>query len=169
MRRALTLGVLTTASLALLWSAAAGAAPTLKVTGLTTIGSFAVNGGDPVSAQAAFGKPAHTSETGSSCTMTWSVIEIGFYTLLDTAQCGPNSAFDEATVTGAWVTDRGLHRGDTIAKARQLYPKAKKTSFVAGLGLVVKFSPAIGDYGMGVRTKEGHVTDLVVFNPQGGE
>jgi len=69
-----------------------------------------------------------------------------------------------------WVTDRGLRKGDTLARAKQLYPSARKAKPGARtIDLVVRFSQAIGQYGLTARVHEGRVTTLEILDPQGGE
>ena len=77
---------------------------------------------------------------------------------------------DSATITRPWVTDRGLRQGDSLARAKALYPSARKAKpNAANIDLVVKFSQAIGPYGLTARVVHGHVTTLDIIDPQGGE
>jgi|EndMetStandDraft_3_1072993.scaffolds.fasta_scaffold288294_2 hypothetical protein len=150
--------------------AASAAQAPIRVVGFSTIGGFVVKGGTPASARHAFGTTTLTRQTSDHCTMTWPGIRMGFYTLLDKPQCAPDSSFADATISRPWITDRGLRQGDTVAKAKTLYPPARKAKpGAAKLNLVVRFSQAIGEYGLTARVKNGHVTVLDIVDPQGGE
>jgi hypothetical protein len=162
------------AALALVTLAAAGAAAAaqapIRVVGFATIGTFHVRGGDPAHARAAFGKPTKVVDHQDSCTMSWPGIRVGFYTLLDKPQCGPTTPFGDAQISRPWVTDRGLRQGDSVVRAKQLYPAARKAKPGAGtLNLVVRFSQAIGEYGLTVTVRHGRVAILRIDDPQGGE
>jgi hypothetical protein len=149
----------------------AGRAP-IVVKDFARIGSFQVSGGGPAGARRAFGTPASERETKTDCTITWPGLQISFYTLAHDRQCRDYSAFGTATITGPWVTDRGLHQGDSVARAKLLYVDARKQgggNTAKSLGLIVMLSPAIGDYGLSVEVRNGHVTALVIDDPQGGE
>jgi hypothetical protein len=166
--------VLAAASVAVTTAAESATQPLLHVTGFAQIGTFHVRGGNPAAARAAFGRPARTVErTGRSCELSWPGLQLSFYTLVQQKQCGPDTPFGGATITRAWVTDRGLRQGDTVAKARKLYPAgSKRRPYFAGahaLGLIVRFSQAIGDYGLAAKIANGRVTTLVISDPQGGE
>lgn len=144
----------------------------IHVQGFAKIGSFRVEGADPASARRAFGKPTSTRDFGDSCVLTRPGLAMGFYTLLHEKQCRDDTPFSDATISRPWVTDRGLRQGDTVARAKKLYPDARKAGRslgVTGLGLIVKTFPAIGDYGLAVKVKDGRVTVLDIFYPQGGE
>lgn len=101
--------------------------------------------------------------------MTWPGLRISFYTLVHKRQCGDNSAFGSAEITGTWVTDRGLRRGDTVSRAKLLYPRARAGGGISSIWLVVRTSALIGDYGLSVRVRDGRVTTLDLYSPQGGE
>lgn len=158
------------AALTVATGAASATSPPILVVGFAKIGAFAVTGGTPTSARAAFGRPTAVKPYKDSCTLTWPGIEIGFYTLLDKPQCAAGTPFGSATVTRAWVTDRGLRRGDSVVRAKQLYPAARKAKPGAStINLVVRFSQAIGEYGLRARVSHGRVTTLDIDDPQGGE
>jgi hypothetical protein len=103
----------------------------------------------------------------------WSGVHVSFYTLAQDRQCAADTPFGWAEITRPWVTERGLRQGDTLAKARRLYPDARKErpSFAGehGVGLVIKLSQAIGDYGLAAVAINGRLTKLVISDPQGGE
>ena len=164
--------VLCVVALVLVGSASA-AQPPLRVVGFSTIGTYRVDGGTLGTARIAFGRPAQMRAPKGSCQLAWPGLTIGFYTLLHDKQCTPDSAFSDARITRAWVTDRGLRQGDTVARAKALYPAARKArpSFArpGSVGLVVRLSPAIGDYGLAAEVADGRVTALVLSDPQGGE
>lgn len=142
----------------------------LLVVGFSKIGAFKVQGGTPSAANRIFGKPARIYETKAFCEEYWPGLRIGFYTLLDKKQCLPGTPFDSATISRNWVTDRGLHKGDSLARAKQLYPSARKAKPGAkNIDLVVRLSPAIGPYGLTGRVVDGRVTTLDIIDPQGGE
>ncbi len=160
--------VMLVALAALLVPLAHAAQSPVRVKGIDSIGAFRVTGG-PADARRAFGKPASTRETDTSCTMTWPGLRISFYTLLDRPQCG-DSAFESATISRAWVTDRGLRRGDAVSRLKSLYPRARDGGNArSSMWLVRKTSPAIGDYGLSVRVRDGRVTALDLLRPLGGE
>jgi hypothetical protein len=98
-------------------------------------------------------------------------VHISFYTLVHDTQCRPDTPFGSARITRAWVTDRGLRQGDTVAKARRLYPRAERPHFAGpnAIGLIVKLSQAVGDYGLAAVVNRGRVTALAISDPQGGE
>jgi len=151
----------------------AGQGP-LRVVGFARIGSFHVRGGDPAAARQAFGRPARTREIRTrSCDASWPGLLISFYTLAHDRQCLADTPFGFARITRPWITDRGLRRGDTLAKAKRLYPDARRErpSFAGprGVGLIVKLSQAIGDYGLAAIVVNGRLTTLVISDPQGGE
>ena len=152
---------------------AAAAQPAIRVVGFSQLGPYKVDGGTLGAARAAFGRPAQMRTPKGSCQLAWPGLTIGFYTLLHDKQCTPDSAFSDARVTRPWVTDRGLRQGDTVARAHSLYPAARKArpSFArpGSVGLIVRFSPAIGDYGLAAEVANGRVTALVLSDPQGGE
>lgn len=158
------------AALALTALPASAADPPLLVVGFSKIGTFTVSGGTPAAAFRAFGKPTRTHETKSFCEHSWPGLRISFYTLLDRKQCLPGTPFESATITRNWVTDRGLRKGDPVAKAKALYPSARKAKAgAANIDLVVRFSQAIGPYGLTGRVSNGRVTALDILDPQGGE
>src|SRR4051795_6930223 len=145
MGRLLAIAALAAALLAA-QSATATQSP-LLVVGFSKIGEFKVQGGHPSQANSIFGKPARILETDTFCEEYWQGLRIGFYTLFEKKQCAPGTPFDSATISRAWVTDRGLHQGDTLAKAKRLYPSARKAKPGAkNIDLVVRFSQAIGPY-----------------------
>lgn len=142
----------------------------LLVVGFSKIGDFKVRGGNPRQANGIFGKPARVLETDTFCEEYWQGLRIGFYTLFEKKQCAPGTPFDSATISRPWVTDRGLRQGDTLAKAKRLYPSARKAKPGAKkVDLVVRLSQAIGPYGLTARVKSGPVTTLDIIDPQGGE
>jgi hypothetical protein len=146
----------------------------IRVVGFSRIGTFKVHGGNPAKARAAFGTPTRTRATRNrDGLIVWRGLEISFYTLAHAKQCLPDTPFGGATITGPWVTDHGLRRGDTVAKAKKLYPVGSKLRphFVGAhaLGLVVRLSQAVGDYGLAAKVVNGRVTALLISDPQGGE
>jgi hypothetical protein len=154
--------------------AASVAQPPLRVVGFSRIGAFHVPGGNPAQARKAFGRPLKTNEIRQqSCEMSWSGVQISFYTLVRDTQCRPDTPFGSARVTRPWVTDRGLRQGDTVARARRLYPDAgkRRPSFAGphAVGLIVRLSEAIGDYGLAAIVDQGRLKTLVISDPQGGE
>lgn len=170
MRRCVLLGLV--AAAVCLGQAASAAEPPIRVVGFSQIGAFKVRGGNPAKARAAFGRPTSTRNTPNrDCLMGWPGIRISFYTLAQAKQCRPDTPFGIATITGAWVTDRGLRKGDTLAKARMLYPRAVKPHFAGAgaVGLIVKLSQAVGDYGLAAKVVSGRLAALVLSDPQGGE
>ena len=65
-----------------------------------------------------FGTPAHTSR----CTASWPKLTLA----LNTCGIGP-----EITVTATtWRTTKGLHPGDTAARAHALYPQGRSLDFL---------------------------------------
>jgi hypothetical protein len=154
--------------------AASAAQPPLRVVGFSRIGAFQVHGGTVARARSSLGRPARTQDIRQrSCEVSWPGLHISFYTLVHDTQCRPDTPFGSARVTRPWVTERGLRQGDTVAKARRLYPAAagKQPSFAGphAVGLIVKLSQAVGDYGLAATVDHGRVTALVISDPQGGE
>jgi hypothetical protein len=152
--------------------AASAAQPPIRVVGFQRIGTFKVHGGTVGLARKAFGRPAKIRDVRSrSCEVTWPGVHISFYTLAHDTQCRADTPFGSAQITRAWVTDRGLRKGDTVAKARRLYPSVARPHFAGphAVGLIVKLSQAVGDYGLAVIVDRGKVTALVISDPQGGE
>ena len=170
MKRIAFLGLLT-AVIGLTQAASAAGAP-IRVVGFQRIGTFSVHGGTVATARKALGRPTRTRDVrGRSCELTWPGVHISFYTLAHDTQCRPDTPFGSARITRAWVTDRGLRQGDTVVKARRLYPGAERPHFAGpqAVGLVVKLSQAVGDYGLAASVDHGKVTALVISDPQGGE
>ena len=168
------LGIVAVLALVTVVAAGASTQPPLRVVGFARIGAFQVRGGNPAKARAAFGRPTRTREVRTrSCELSWPGVHVSFYTLAHDRQCLADTPFGWAEVTRPWVTDRGLRKGDTLAKARRLYPDARKgrPSFAGkhGVGLIVKLSQAIGDYGLAAVAVNGRLTTLVISDPQGGE
>ena len=151
-------------------SGAQAAQAPILVKGFASIGAFKVRGGGPIEAKKAFGKPVRQRDYGDSCTLSWTGLEISFYTLLDKPQC-TDSAFGSAAITRPWVTDRGLKQGDLLSRAKHLYPDTGKKGSVTKttVWLIRKFSPAIADYGLYAGLRNGRVSVLYIEDPQGGE
>jgi hypothetical protein len=152
--------------------AASATQPPRRVVGFSRIGTFQVHGGTLAKARAAFGRPAQTREVRQrSCEVSWRGLHVSFYTLAHDTQCRPDTPFGSARITGAWVTDRGLRQGDPVAKAKRLYPSSERPHFAGSraIGLIVKLSQAVGDYGLAAVVDRGKVTALVISDPQGGE
>src|SRR5690242_18645778 len=93
--------------------AAALAAP-IHVQGHAAIGAYRVQHGSFAGAVRVFGKPLSQVQKVGECRVRWPGLELRFYTLFHTKQCRTDSSFASAQVTGAWTTDRGLRRGDTL-------------------------------------------------------
>lgn len=143
----------------------------IHVQGHSAIGPYRVHGGTLAAAVRAFGAPLSRAEARGACSVRWRGLTMRFYTLVENRQCGSASSFESATVTGAWTADRGLRRGDTLARLRRLFPHASPASTLGrgALWLVRASSPAIGDYGLAVVIRSGRTADLLVLDPQGGE
>ena len=174
MKAGLLVVILAAAATAVITGARSASQPPLRVIGFAQIGTLHVRGSNPAAARAAFGRPSKAVErTERSCEMFWPGLQLSFYTLVQPTQCRPDTPFGGATITRPWVTDRGLRQGDTVAKARELYPVgSKRRPYFAGahaLGLIVRLSQAIGDYGLAAKIANGRVTTLVISDPQGGE
>lgn len=153
-------------------SAAQAAQAPIKVQGFAKIDTFQVRGkSGPADARRAFGKPTSVKSGKGECTYTWAGLQISLYTLFHNQQCRDWSSFGSATITGPWVTERGLRRGDSIVRAKQLYPVANKPgrSTATSVWLIVRFSQAIGDYGLSAGVSHGRVTTLRIDDRQGGE
>ena len=156
---------------ATLTSAAHAASGPTAVKGFARIGTFQVQGGVIASARRAFGTASGQTQTSTDCTLRWPGLTISFYTLANDKQCSSHAAFGEAKITRPWITDRGLRQGDTVSRAKQLYADARKSgsNTASSIGLIVETSPAIGDYGLSAVVSHGHVTALMIEDPQGGE
>jgi hypothetical protein len=155
---------------ALVAAGSVAAAPPLRVVGIERIGSLSI-AGSPPAARRAFGTPTtkRAEEAGGLCDYTWPGLEIVFYNPRYNRQCRDDTVFASARITRDWVTDRGLRRGDTVARAKALYPVAtKKTPFLGTVDLIVRTSPVVGDYGLSAEVRNGRVTALILVNPQDG-
>jgi hypothetical protein len=126
-----------------------------------------------------FGEPTSAVERNGGCLLTWQALglRLRFYTLLRERQCDSRSPFESAAISGPWETGRGLARGDSASRARTLYPRSAPLVHPFpfadprhhALGLLVRTSPAIGDYGLAVEIRQGRARTLLLLNPQGGE
>lgn len=160
----------TVAAIALTALPASAAEPPLLVVAFSKVGGMNIRGATPAKAAAVFGKPAKTTEHVAFCELNWVGLRMTFYTLFDDKQCAAKTPFDTVTVTRNWITDRGLRKGDSVAKAKALYPAARKAKPGArNLDLVVRFSQAVGPYGLTARARGGRVVALDIYDPQGGE
>jgi hypothetical protein len=150
--------------------AAALVAP-VHVQGHAAIGGYRIKNGSFAGAVKVFGKPLAQRQEKGGCAVRWRGLQIRFYTLFRTQQCRPDSSFESASVTGAWIAGHGLRRGDTLARVRTLYPHTRKATVLgrSAYWLDRSFSQAIGDYGLAVAVRNGRAADLIVLDPQGGE
>jgi hypothetical protein len=150
---------------------AAALAGPIHVQGDAAIGTYRVRHGSFAGAVRVFGKPLSQVQEKGGCAVRWPGLQIRFYTLFHTRQCRSDSSFESARVTGAWTADRGLRRGDTLARLRDLFPRASRARVLGrpAYWLARRFSQAIGDYGLAVEVRNGRTADLLVLDPQGGE
>ena len=178
MRRIALLAVIGVAA-ALPWAAAVPAAPSSYVVRSDVqIGTFAVKrDGRLRGLVAAFGRPSslrRSKLSGRICHAVWRPLglHVVLYTLGARNPCGLRVArFGSATMRGPrWRTSVGLRIGDTVARLRRLYPRAKRVG--SSWALVVRRSP----FGVGstysavtAATARGRVVALTVTYPAGGD
>jgi hypothetical protein len=77
--------------------------------------------------------------------------------------------FSSAVMTGArWSTNKGLRNGDTLARLKQLYPRARRHD--ESWWLVPRFTAATGSYpGLSAMVSGGRVSSFQVIWGAGGE
>ena len=170
------MGRLTLALVALaaaLSAAAALASPSFVIRGDNYIGTFAVKkNGTLGGLQAAFGKPGRITPNQEGCAALWGSIglRVSLYNLAGGNPCKPKTGyFSTAQMTGSrWRTDRGLAVGATLARLKQLYPKAKRHG--EQWWLVPRFTQATGSYpGLAAMIVAGMVSAFQVIYGAGGE
>lgn len=121
-----------------------------------------------------FGAPAGTPRRDhASCPARWPGIglRVLFVDLGGGNPCTTAGNAQSATLTAArWSTSRGLHVGDSVAKAQRLYPNARRLH--GQLALISRPSP-FGDHGrlvpLGATMAGGKVKALQVWLGGAGE
>lgn len=163
--------VAVSAALAAFVGAASAAAPGHVIHGDSIAGGIRIAHSSPADVKKLFGAPSTSHLTSSrSCGQRWkdARLTVTFFTF-EEKPCARGVALI-VTVTGrtAWRTAVGLRVGDSAARLRSLYPKARlRTGFQleSGYWLVTRQICAEvggGDYpGLMARMKGGRVAALV--------
>jgi hypothetical protein len=156
--------------LALLLSIAAPSPYVLQ--GDTNVGGVRIARADLADARARFGPPSTTRrEQTIACVASWKRIGLTL-TFLDLSGRNPcrTGILIRATITsrGAWRTAKGLRKGDSVARLRRLYPRARYRRHIApwtGYWLVTRRACELGGFepfpGLLARVRDGRVTALV--------
>jgi hypothetical protein len=150
---------------ALALAAVAHASPPSRVIqGSRQIGSFQTeyDHGQLKYAIAAFGRPASLTprRDGYTCVASWASLALTM--TYNSATCSKSSCFISAVVTGKeWRTAKGLRVGDSLARLRLLYPKAKMREGLEAL----EIDPALEGtvVGLGARMSGGRVAAIRVY------
>jgi hypothetical protein len=160
-------------AVAALLAGSALASPSFVIKGDEWIGTFAVKqNGTLGGLQAAFGKPSRLTATQDGCVALWGPIglRVTLYNLGGKNPCKPKTGyFSTAVMSGTrWSTNKGLRVGASVARLKQLYPKAKLRG--AAYWLVPRFTQATGSYpGLAANVAGGKVTSFQVIYGAGGE
>lgn len=155
-------------------SGTAAAAPDpYVIQGDTTVAGLRIARADLADARARFGAPSTTRRVqGVECLASWRRLGLvlAFLELSGGDPCRAGTLV-RATVTerGRWRTARGLRKGDSVARLRQLYPKARYRSGFQpwrGWWLVTRRACELGGFepfpGLLARVRDGRVTAIVV-------
>jgi hypothetical protein len=154
-------------ALAVAGSGSAVAAGPFTIQADHKVGGLAVGSGTRAQAIARFGAPSSQHHGGQSCDVTWKPLGLRI-SFLDFAS-------DPCTVGGAvvltmtsrahWRTGLGLRVGDSVARVKALYPKAKLHPSEGWWLVPRKSCVETGGQsypGLLARAHAGHVTALVV-------
>jgi hypothetical protein len=137
------------------------------------IGNFAVKkNGTLGGVIRAYGKPSELRRTKDGCLGLWPSVGLSvfFYNLVDKNPCKPATGFfsDALMTRDPWRTSNGLRMGDTLARLKQLYPKAERHG--SSQWLVIRFTQATGRYpGLAAKLVGGRITAFEVLYQAGGE
>ena len=155
-------------------ASAASAAPAPYVLhGDTSVAGLRIGRADLADARVRFGAPSTTRrEQGVACVAAWPRIglTLSFLDLSGGNPCATGGLI-RATVTsrGTWRTSKGLRKGDSVARLRQLYPGARYRRHIhawTGYWLVTRRACELGGFepfpGLLARVRDGRVTALVV-------
>ena len=159
------------AALALTGAARAAPAPYV-LQGDTGVGGLRIARADLADARARFGAPTAVRRVQTvECVASWPRIGLTLAFLeLSGGDPGRAGALVRATVTSRahWRTAKGLRKGDTVARLRQLYPSARLRSSIpqwTGYWLVTRRACELGGFepfpGLLARVRGGRVTALV--------
>ena len=167
MRRLLAVG----AAMATLACAAWAAAPVHVINGDRNAGGIGIARSTPAHVKALFGAPSTSRVTSPrSCLQGWKAarLAVTFFTF-EEKPCARGVALI-VTVTGraAWRTAKGLRVGDTAARLRKLYPRARlRTGFAGDSGYWLVTRQVCAEVGGGAypgllaRMRAGRVSALV--------
>jgi hypothetical protein len=162
---------LVTAALAVLAGVASAAAPVNVIHGDRSAGGIGIARSTPAHVKALFGPPSTSRLTSAqSCLQSWkrARLAVTFFTFED-KPCARGVALI-VTVTGraAWRTALGLRVGDSAARLRTLYPKARlRTGFAGDSGYWLVTRQVCAEVGGGAysgllaRMQRGRVSALV--------
>jgi hypothetical protein len=168
------------AVLALAVPAVAGAAPrtiTADGSGVHRLGSLRVDRGASLGdARRAFGTPTKVKRlSGSACRAFWRRLglTVAFANFGGGRACGRFGAAQVAEIAGrraraAWRTRGGLRTGDTTARLRRLYPRARRHARVYDL-VRGSFLGALPTVFVAARSRSGRVTSFRLFIGGAGE
>ncbi len=158
-------------ALAMLAGAASAAAPVNVIHGDRSAGGIRIARSTPAEVQRLFGAPSTTRVTSAqSCLQSWkgTRLAVTFFTF-EGKPCARGVALI-VTVTGraAWRTAVGLRVGDSAARLRALYPKARlRTGFAGDSGYWLVTRQVCAEVGGGAypgllaRMQRGRVSALV--------
>jgi hypothetical protein len=162
--------VLVVAVLAVTGAARAAPAPYV-LHGDTSVGGLRIARADLADARARFGAPSATRRVQVECVATWRRIglTLAFLELSGGDPCRAG-ALVRATITSRadWRTAKGLRKGDSVARLRALYPRARYRGHIhawTGYWLVTRRACELGGFepfpGLLARVRDGRVTALV--------
>jgi hypothetical protein len=160
-----------TAAIVISGGAAAAASSPLLIRGDASVGGLLIGHGSPAAARSQFGKASTTrSLLPSASAISWKRLglTLTFLELSGGAAC-KTGALVTATVTNRahWRTLVGLRVGDSVARLKQLYPRAVLTSAVVwrGYWLITRHTCVeVGGApfpGLLARVRHGRVSALV--------
>jgi hypothetical protein len=101
-------------------------------------------------ARRAFGQPSGLSGDRSTCTGRWGRIElVGLFTTFGgpyATRCDGRLALQVVRVfSPRWRTDRGLRVGQSLARARRLYPRGRMTDWYGARAYGLRFRNLFGN------------------------
>lgn len=134
-----------------------------------SIGGFPRDG-NVERAEAVFGEPSGLRDAiYDRCTLVWRRLGLTmetYYSQGAVSPCGPAGRHVSTTVTDRrWRTSAGLRIGDSAAKLRRLYPKARDQ----GKGewwLILRRFAGVELPGLSARVRVGRVVSLTLYGPR---